>query len=618
MIKSKYNIMVFLCAGLLGFTSCSDFLEPDAKSSVDADSYFKTANGYQELTTSAYYSLRALYGSYPVMFSAGTDLYDDPSNKIDASFKNPKTMTSTNGSVGTFYTNCYAGIEKVNCMEYYYSSSIADADKLLDEGRFIRAYYYYLLSQQFGGVPLKTNYSTSIETGVEKKSQEDVYKYIIEQLEGIISNNKLPETDNTGRVSLRAVYNLLAKTYLAYAWDSGVTATDAGLAEGEAATVSEEGIDLFAKAAEYADKAIGSGITMNSFSEMWDVKNDNNGDIIFAIQYTRGITGNDESTEGNQQAACFGNYYGQGDGYKYSSASYNPGLKLLYLYEPGDDRFDGTFMKELATQYYTFYTGFTDATAILGYYPAWYEDLSKLADYPTSKSGREKTKVYSSSNPSVLIKAKYDRKGNVIGYTTGEQDYEVSQTGQGTSLCVRKFDDYNATCNGTQAVSFHNIVLAHVTETYLLAAEAYYMSGEPDKALEYVNKVRERSHAAKLENWASYVRHYSDGTSKSYNSGSGIDNVPSITGANLDPIDIILDERARELCGEYYRWMDLRRTKRLIDYSVKYNKSVSAASDFTGADGFNKWFRPIPLNAITSNDKVSLDQQNPGYGTATE
>lgn len=607
--------MVFLCAGLLGFTSCSDFLEPDSRSNVSADQYFKTATGYQELTTSVYYSLRALYGDEPLMFSAGTDLYDDPSNKIDASFKNPKTMTSSNNSVKSFYKNCYAGIERVNCMEYYYSSSIADADKLLDEGRFIRAYYYYLLSQQFGGVPLKTNYSTSIETGVEKKSQEDVYKYIIEQLEGIISNNKLPETDNTGRVSLRAVYNLLAKTYLAYAWDKGVTATDNGIAEGQAATVTEDGKLLFEQAAQYAEKAIGNGITMTSFSDMWDVKNDNNADIIFAIQYTRGISGNDESTEGNQQAAYFGNYYGQGVGYKYTTASYNPSLKLLYLFEPADDRFDGTFMKEVASQYYTFYSGFTDATAILGYYPAWYEDLSQLADYPTSKSGREKTKVYSSSDPCVLVKAKQNRQGVVIGYTTGEQGYEESQTGQGTSICVRKFDDYNAECNGTKAVSFHNIVLAHVTETYLLAAEAYYMAGQPDKALEYVNKVRERSHAAKIENWASYVRHYSDGTSKSYNSGSGIDNVPSITGADLDPIDIILDERARELCGEYYRWMDLRRTKRLIDYSVKYNKSVSAASDFTGADGFNKWFRPIPNDAISLNDQVTLDQQNPGYGT---
>lgn len=614
-MKNKYFLLLLLCAGLASVTSCSDFLEAENKSQVDANKYFSTSGGFEELTTSAYYSLRDIYGGAPSVFSAGTDLYDDGANKISVALNTYKTLTSDNQEVATFYQNCYNGIDKVNCMEYYYNSGIANADKRLDEGRFIRAYYYYLLSQQFGGVPLKTDYSTSITTGVAKKSQEEIYKYIIEQLEGIISNNKLPETDSNGRASMRAVYNLLAKTYLAYAWDSGVTTTDAGLSEGTAATVSEDGKKLFEKAAEYADKAIGSGITMSSFSDMWDVKNDNNSDIIFAIQYTRGISGNDESTKGNKQCAYFGNYYSvTNELSKYSAGCYCPSLKLLYLYEPGDDRFDGTFMKELATEYHIFYTtGFKDDTSILGYYPAWYEDLSQLTSYPTSKAGRATAKVYSSTNPSVGVKAKTNRKGEVIGYTSVTQNYEESQAGQGTSLCIRKFDDYNSKRNGTSSVSFHNIVLAHVTETYLLAAEAYYMSGNSDKALEYVNKVRNRSHAEQLNDWASYIRHYSDGTDKSYNSGSGIDNVPSISGTDLNPIDIILDERARELAGEYYRWMDLRRTKRLIDYNVKYNKAVSDASAFKGADGFNKWFRPLPLDAIRLNDQVSSDDQNPGY-----
>ena len=131
----------------------------------------------------------------------------------------------------------------------------------------------------------------------------------------------------------------------------------------------------------------------------------------------------------------------------------------------------------------------------------------------------------------------------------------VSRTGTGSSICIRKFDDYNAVRNNTKAVSYHNIVLAHLTETYLIAAEAYYMAGDETTSLARLNVVRERSHAEALTSYASYKRHYSDGTAKSYNSGSGIGNVPFET--NLNPIDVILDERARELCGEYYRWMDL-------------------------------------------------------------
>lgn len=612
-MKNRYLLPLLLCTGLITFTSCSDFLDAENKSQVDADKYFSTAEGYENLTTSAYYSLRSIYEAEPLMFCAGTDLYDNGRNTITAAFQGYSGMMPTVSQVGDFYKNCYNGIERVNCMEHYFDASIPNASLRLAEGKFIRAYYYYLLSQQFGGVPIKTDFSTSILTGIAKSSQEDVYKFIISQLEGLVAENVLPATDNTGRVSMRAVYNLLAKTYLAYAWDYGVTATDAGLAEGEAATASSAGQALFAKAASYADQAIGTGITMTKFSDMWDVANDNNSDIIFAIQYKRGISGQDETTKGNKQMAYFGSYYSTGyELSKYTTSTYVPSLKLLYLFEPGDDRYDGTFMKELAYQYHTYYTtGLQANTDIYGYFPAWYEDMSTLTSYPTSTAGRAKAKIYSSSNPSVGVQPITNRRGEVTGYKNVEQPYETSQTGSGTSLCVRKFDDYNSKINGTNSVSFHNIVLAHVTESYLIAAEAYYMAGDVASSLARLNTVRTRSNATSLTSYASYVRHYSDGTSKSYNSGSGIANVPTQTG--LDPIDIILDERARELCGEYYRWMDLRRTKRLIDYNVKYNRVVTSANDFKGADGRNKWFRPIPSDAIKLNEQTGSEAQNPGY-----
>ena len=72
-------------------------------------------------------------------------------------------------------------------------------------------------------------------------------------------------------------------------------------------------------------------------------------------------------------------------------------------------------------------------------------------------------------------------------------------------------------------------------------------------------------------------------------------------------IDFILDERARELCGEQIRWFDLKRTKKLVEYVKLHNMDAK--------DNIQEYhmLRPIPqnqLDAVTNKDEFT---QNPGY-----
>lgn len=608
-MKSKIFLSALILSSGLALTSCSDFLDSSNKSNVDSDSYFTTEEGFENLAATPYYKLRAIYDGDPALFCSGTDLYEKGrSNYSDPSLSLYKTLSAENSKVGTFYQNCYDGIQQANTVIYYAKKGAVGKNvaKRVDEAKFLKAYYYYLLSQQFGGVPISDDYIASVKTSFPRESLEKVYTYIETLLKEVESNNALPAEDHTGRVSMKSVYNLLAKTYLAWGWDIDVEAADDG------SNQQVKSKTHFELAAQYADKAIAGKKPTMSFKDMWDVKNNNNEDVFFNVNFVRGISGQDETVTGNQQMAQFGNYYNDEADTKYTTSQYPASEKLLYLFEPGDDRFDATFMVEQWRSYMKSYTeALTDNTEILYYFPAWYTDLSKLDQYNASKPGRETTSVYSSSDPCVYIKVSVNKRTGKITYTKAKQRYATSRTSTSQSICIRKFDDYTATRNTTKGVSFHNIVLGHLTETYLIAAEAYHMAGNDTKSLEYLNVVRERSHATALTSYASYIRHYSDGTDKSYNNGAGIADVPYET--NLDPVDVILDERARELCGEYYRWMDLRRTKRLVSYNVKWNSGLGSKEDMMGPDGHYRWYRPIPQNAINLNDAFTEESQNPGY-----
>jgi len=130
-----------------------------------------------------------------------------------------------------------------------------------------------------------------------------------------------------------------------------------------------------------------------------------------------------------------------------------------------------------------------------------------------------------------------------------------------------------------------NIMVYRLAETYLIGAEAHMMAGNTGKALEYINAVRTRAHAAEI-----------------------------------DVIDqkAILDERARELAYEGQRWYTLKRMGVLLEY----------LEDHMGNDDYNQYYSsgdprelikempylvhwPIP---IKQKDLLGPNYpQNPGY-----
>lgn len=607
-MKKLFHISALALLSIAMFTSCEGFLDAENKSSSQtADEFFSTADGLASLRVRAYYDFRSLVTQIDI-YEDGTDLYIPTRGKSPSQF-HTFTVTPENGTVSSFYTSCYTLINRANAIIHYGGESSAYAA----EAKFIRAYGYYLLSQHFGSVPITEGYVNDANRSYPRKPLQEVYNEIINDLLAIVDDATLPlESPADGAISQRAAKALLAKVYLAAGWDLETTVTDE--AKG---LYTIDGTDYFKKAAAMAERAIAEGavkdLTTMSFEDKWSPSKEGNGETIFAIQYDRAGDPGEANAGGHGLQNDFGGYYGQptSTGMKNVGSVRAPSKKAIYLFGPGDERYDATFMTTIynydgtwgTTGYWGYYLGDKSTLSIANQYMPYYTTPATYEAYLAANkatfakgSNINEAIAYILSDPMVKYVFKAD------GSYTKTTGLLYSSTGElanvNSTMCVKKWDDPTSVQeDGNTSQCYRDVVVLHLSDIYLVAAEAYLMAGEDDKSLAKINAVRNRSNAGALASFAAYDPDYS-GTS---------------LGA-LTPLDLVLDERARELFAENQRWMDLRRTRQLLRYNVAFNEQIGGNyALLCNSLGEAKWYRPIPQNEISSNTAISSADQNKGY-----
>ncbi len=148
---------------------------------------------------------------------------------------------------------------------------------------------------------------------------------------------------------------------------------------------------------------------------------------------------------------------------------------------------------------------------------------------------------------------------------------------------ISKFEDpTRATVNEDRGT--RDAFIIRVAEMYLIVAEAGAKAGKAD-ALAYMNILR--SQRAK----------------------AGKEEAMKVAQSDIEDIDFILDERARELVGEQLRWFDLKRMGSEI-----FIRRIKAGNPDAGKNvKAYHMLRPFPqtlLDAITNKDEFL---QNEGY-----
>ena len=292
-MNKRYIIKLTAAYSALALMSvaCSDSFLNEDYIVKDSTASFETSDGIDALVIGTYQKLKFKFNYIWGIecYNMGTDEFTDANNTMPAWNCYSSTLNSSEtGANQPVWDNYYSAIEPANIIianvPQYYEQSSSTYNNRLGEGYFFRAYAYFELVKQFGGVPLKLAPSTSAETYFTRASEEECYAQIIadfEQAYKLLPES--PEDNQTGRLTKYAAAHFLAKAHLFRAselydsWNAAYKDADLN------AVIS------------YGDEVVAAHPLCNDFVELWDYQqangaNESVSEVVLAAQFTDDAT----------------------------------------------------------------------------------------------------------------------------------------------------------------------------------------------------------------------------------------------------------------------------------------------------------------------------------------
>ena len=633
--------------------SCKDYLLEDNRTGSTEDVIYSTKSGLDGLVASGYSYLRGWYGKEAAfgLSEGGTDTwltgYDNRQKVlIDYSGITPEVASSSretmNACFDEFWEMFFSAVNVCNTGIKYVSEAPAnlltetERNAWLGELKTLRAFYYWHLVETWGPVQINREPVSSVSTTGRRDSEEDVYAFMLEDVNDAIEK-LASKTAKTGRINLWAAKALKARLLLY----KGSKFND-NQAYLDAAAVAEEVIS-------------GSGLSFYSnYADCWKGANENgsiNKEVIWYVDYSdileynimpkrlkldaggkqmtwsqmilrnaSNVQGGNAShllfvgvwnsvsatsailkrtdTEANKNITYKSVIYNVGTSYQAYSKGFTRFVPSGYLLDLFNTETDQRYQASFRDVYYVapqFTTAFTGGVAP----PTGYALMRDTALYLSrttvtpAQIARAATRYVlfsrtSVNNPVVwpLYQDESATLPTIATTTTGNDNAK----GNRMYISLKKFDDLSGTI--IRDLGARDAFVFRLSEMYLIAAEGYMMTGQPANSLQKLNTLR----AARA------------------NAGqSNLFSLSEVAQIASKDINVILDERARELCGEQQRWFDLKRTGKLVERVKLFNGSAK-----NNIQSFHI-LRPIPqpqLDAITNRTTTADPNgfwQNPGY-----
>ena len=219
---NRYIINSFLIFSMaLSLGSCSKLLDKDPLDQISSETFWKTQEDANRALTGVYARLNCSSFNYSQMM---LDIMGGDANEAVSGQGGGQgyrllaqgSILPTSGSiVSGIYSDCYKGISSCNFFLDNIDRTPISTDvknQFTGEVRFLRALFYFKLTNFYGGVPLYTKMITVDEAKVPQSSKEEVTAQIISDLDFAINN--LPNTPYAGHAVKGAALALKAKVQL--------------------------------------------------------------------------------------------------------------------------------------------------------------------------------------------------------------------------------------------------------------------------------------------------------------------------------------------------------------------------------------------------------------------
>lgn len=584
-MKRYYKTWIIIAAVFtLTNGSCKkSFLQEEQRTNLTQQS-FSTPVGVIGCITGVYSTLRGLWGTegFTNQLVGGTD-----ETLAGGSVGSISTFTYQNLGLDDYkyiVQNAYQDINTLNGVLLYGNaiSDVTQRTQYLAQAKFLRGMLYYYMVVNFGEMPLHTTYITDPTTADSRAPLADLYAQIIKDFsEASKELQAVPGQPFGGKAASQptALY-FLGKAYLTRGWSAAAQSGDFAAA---AATFQQ-----------LADNRSSYGVDLwQDFADAFKPANDYGKETLFVI---------DESSDPK-----YGNYVvgGSGGSYNVTNFLFRPNYPSVLANFPAAG---GTqvMVRDVAngrpfirirpnTDYLlrVFADRVNDSRFDKSFQTTW------IANNPNVSTPRGTLKVGTDTaiwtppyDPGPLKRAAF--KGVIflppaLAAAAGANAYTPI-----IFPSMKKYDDPNrAAMNDPSTRPF---VLVRFADVYLLAAEAYFKAGENQKAADMLNVIRTRAA-------------YQPGHTAAQNAAAAA--AMQLTAGAIT-LDLILDERSREMYEECTRWWDLTRTRSLGRRLQAYNsEAYPGYAKSSPADAYA--LRPVPVSLINLVTTGPALPQNPGY-----